>query len=496
MNARRRLHTMLIQPVTVLLCLISLAFPARADSNEVTVLEEDFNDAPLRVTGKVIDAENGEPLPAFNMIIGLSINTGDRPHWLQQAAKPCTDGAFETRFGSPPKNSGIPPSQYYVCIVAEGYVPQASRALTMDEGEVELVFELVKPADVTGKIVNAEGEPVTDATVDLTIDHNLPNIRNGQITEDLERVKTATGDQGRFAFSPQGGDYLLLVQHDDGYAVADADDFVAANHTITLTPWITIKGRLLIGDKARAGEKVVVTMDWSHVGYYTPPEGDLSALTDEQGYFEITRIPHLPGKVGRQLQFSEGLWFVTITEPFDLEPGDTFEVNLGGAGRPVIGQYVWPEGAEAKSFQGSFAVMNGKPSARARRALAKKILPQGYYSWTPEQRQIWRDSEEGKATKTKLDEAKSQQVAELRSYEAAVDADGRFRIENVKPGVYNIHYQVYQPPSDDQHDIFDRIWYLDMRFEVDVPPLPDGLEYYDEPLDTGTHVVEVPEPTP
>ncbi len=463
-----------------------------ADENDVT---EVVMHGPVIITAEVIDVETGKPVDDFNVVMGiLWRNDGnEKPYWQRDMnqVESGNAGHWEKKF-----THNYP--WRVVRIEAEGYAPASSEPISKDSGSIDLSFQLDKAEPMTGSVVNDQDDPAAGVTVYLASGRSMPQIINGRIGHDRRECMTSiTDDEGGFSFPPQDDDYLLIVLTDMGYAEMDAQQLTDAKGVVSLMPWVTVKGQMLIGDKPQAGGQVNVWLRRAYDPKKQRPHHTLNGTTDEKGYFSIDRVPAGPIGVGRHLKLSDRSWTTTNSEYLEAQPGETIEVKIGGTGRPVVGHFAWPDEAEAVSFSNGHRRLSEKVEHVDFMALQDEFRPDGFKLWDEDKQKAWLDTDEGKQSTAKLKEAADKfnnAQRNNRSYNFAIDPGGKFRVDNVQPGTYQLSLQVHKQPPANQCGWGDEIARLNV--DVVVPPLPDGLAYYDEPLDTGTHTVEMIKPAP
>ena len=463
-----------------------------SDENDIT---EIVMHGPLTITADVTDAETGEPVKDFHVVMGIIWqNDGtQKPYWQRDYSnfKPGKDGHWEHQF-----TSNYP--YRVIRIEAQGYAPASSDPISQDDGSTDLLFKLQKAESLAGTLVNEQGDPLEGVSVYLAIGRSMPQIQNGRIGHSLrELIAASTDEQGRFSFQPQDDGYLLIALSDLGYAEMDTEQFTEAKGVIPMMPWVTVKGQLLVGDEPRAGEQVNV---WSRRDYdpnKQRPRHDLKATTDENGYFVLDRVPAGPVGVGRHIQLSPRSWTTTNSERFDVLPGETIDVTIGGKGRPVVGRFIWPDGSEAVSFSYGHHSLQEKVEHIDLMGLQDELRPADFKTWDEEKQKTWLATDEGKQAIATLKEAADKfnhaQRNKMR-YNFAIDPDGKFRIENVEPGTYQLTLQIHQPPPANQCGYGDPL--AKLNIDVTVPALPDGVVYDDEPLDAGTHTLTMIKPAP
>lgn len=442
---------------------------------------------PQRVFGTVIDAETKQPIPSFVTISGVGFDNNSQISWRRQDAKPQHDGSFEQTFS-------YPYPQRYIRVEAPGYAPIVSRAFTMDEQTVDLTFELTQAQSLEGTVTDAQGQPVLDAEVYLTFGLGLMQIKNGRVVHSRDYLDAKTDEQGRFSFPPQDEGFLILAISDSGYAELDATEIQDGQADIKLTPWVTVTGTLLIGDQPRAGEHVSINEHRAYIPDKPRPYHDLKATTDEQGRFAFDRVPAGECSIGRHIKLSENSSGMTMTSSFSANPGESIDINLGGTGRPVVGQFAWPQGTVNTSFGFVSTSLRTKTDRTAMLELRDKILPEDFVAWSLEEKQAWTESDAGKKAVEKYNAASKALIGETRTYNFRADPDGKFIVDNVEPGIYTLTLQAHQPPPANQCGTGEPI--AQLNTEITVPPLPEGTAYLSEPLDVGTLTLTTIKPAP
>ena len=227
-----------------------------------------------------------------------------------------------------------------------------------------------------------------------------------------------TGPDGRFSFDKPGGAYLLAAMSDDGYAEATPEGR-GESGTLALQAWGKIKGRARIGRQPAANQ----TITFERRG--VPPAGprgvhgfySIETRTDAQGHFSFDRVIPGAGEVSRVVvtEFGNGsrqhmgCW----QEPVDVAPGQTVLVHIGGRGRPVVGRIV------LRAAAGVPRRLAAEPAGDAREGPGLQPIA-GTLRRTP---------------------TRSSDIA------ASLDKDGRFRIDDVPPGHYELTVTIDAPPG-------------------------------------------------
>ena len=111
---------------------------------------------PLRVFGKVVDADTGTPIPKFKMIAAVDYQDGRAPFWLEWFGDKTFD-AENYEFGFRQSNS-----MYRLRVTAPGYMPVETPLLDPtdpDKRDVPFDFELKKTDEqVQGQVLGLNGE--------------------------------------------------------------------------------------------------------------------------------------------------------------------------------------------------------------------------------------------------------------------------------------------------------------------------------------------------
>ncbi|MEO1235867.1 MAG: carboxypeptidase regulatory-like domain-containing protein [Planctomycetota bacterium] len=445
---------------------------------------------PLRITATVTDAATGEPVKAFTPVVGiLWQNDGQRsPHYQRSDATPVADadGRWEQRFGHPYPFRVIR-------IEAQGYAPAVSEPIAEDAGHVELSFALEPAEPLAGTLVDASGRPVAGADVFLSLGTSNLYIRNGRVEQNRNHPRVTTDARGVFSFPPQsdGEAFMLVVLHERGYAEMDAEAWASAvddGSRVVLRPWSRITGRLIVGDQPGAGQQLAVSMHSRHDENPRPPYHDIKTTADADGRFVLDRVPPGEGQVAHYVQVGERRWSYDQAEKFDLEPGASLDVVIGGGGRPVVGRFTWPEDAEDRGFDAghnSFSThIDREAYTAAAEELRERLMPEGFEAFSPEQRQAFLETDEGRAMQQAFNDLSEKFHGQQKRHALRVQPDGTFRIDNVKPGTYDLSLQLHEPPAGNQCGWGDPTGNFNQT--VTVPPLPEGVDYLGEPLDLGT----------
>jgi hypothetical protein len=249
-----------------------------------------------------------------------------------------------------------------------------------------------------------------------------------------------TDPDGRFTFNAPDGPFLLAAMSDDGYAESRVNF-----GTLTLQAWGRVKGQAFIGREPAVNQVISIgRRDRLFERNGVDTSYDLETRTDAQGRFVFERV--VPGacEVSRMVltEFGDGsgqrmpCW----QEPVDVMTGETVEVRVGGKGRPVFGRVVlraapgvrvdWRKNRPATVRWARGAEFDGVPH------------PNGQFG-------------------------------------ANLDKEGRFRVEDVPPGHYDLTITIDAPRAPDRPAAPDAEL-GQAKVRVDVPEGNDGA-----PVDLG-----------
>ena len=208
-------------------------------------------DPVLTISGKVSDAETGQPLSTFRVVQGLVFANHPGIAWLERDAAEFQGGRYTVRHSEP--SAG-----YAVRIEVPGYKPAESRVFRPGEVAPTFDFAMTRAAAadlVTGLVYRPNGRPAAGAEVALaTPEHSmLFQMERFQFERNSGVSFTKTDPVGRFTFDRPGSAYLVVAISDDGYAEARPEDMAKSN-SLTLIPWGKIKGRARIGRQPAANQ--------------------------------------------------------------------------------------------------------------------------------------------------------------------------------------------------------------------------------------------------
>ncbi len=442
-------------------------------------------DKPFALSGKVLDAETGEPIQSFKLTRGYSYGfyTGsdDEPvQWDQNPTLPGANGSYSL---APTDQRG---GRIKYMASADGYIPAATPAYEQRGAHV-FDFKLKRGKGVAGVLQLPGGEPVAGAALFLADKRNNGAYmdKGGEFRPEITRSQRAVTDaQGRFQFQPILDPHSILVAHEKGYAEVRVDE-VAATGKVVLQPWGRVKGTVKVGQPGQNGPTRLVALN--NMQYrYSGADRQFPALAlyltteiNDNGTFVFDKVPLGDRKVYLQYKLREdGRGFIPLSHGIfvNVKPGQTTEVTLGGTGRPVIGRIKTVGLAETDiDWRRDVHTLNlnltadiDKQAPYSRQFASDAERQKAFQDYQNQQRAYW-TSEEGRTRQR-----------ESRSYLLLFNEDGSFRVDAVPPGTYLLNVT----PTEPGEQQFQDKPLGTLSKEIVVPEAP--ADQRDTPFDLGT----------
>jgi hypothetical protein len=256
----------------------------RAAPEAPPAVEPDHPHAKTKILGRVFDAMTDGGVGGARVRVRASFG---EPH-LGPA-----DGDGSVTYVSAPDGSvelrGIPPGQFEVEVLADGYVPSRTyfKKFSAIEDDSGFEFALSRGGAISGRVVDARGRAIEGASVAA--------VRSRDTALDPRSPSTTTDDDGRFLIElVDSGSIELIVKHPDHPAAIrylEASEEPERNVEIVLPSGARLSGlvrdengplagaRLLLEAIHQDGNDVVVSRDH--------PLG-LAANTDASGRFMLS----------------------------------------------------------------------------------------------------------------------------------------------------------------------------------------------------------------
>ena len=381
------------------------------------------------------------------------------------------EGQFEIEY------SHSPVAAVAVRIEADGYKPATSAPFKLEAGDVTFDARLEPGSGPSGVVHGLDGRPLAGATVVLSTRSLRAQLYNGKFHE-TGYPQVLTGADGRFRFPAQIEPFRVFVHHAQGFAEADQKT-LAGSPDLTIHPWGRVEGIVKIGSRTATGVQVGLAEEperWNADEAMPVTQGQVQ-ITDARGHYAFEHV--IPGELSvtryfhlERLSYSVGVGDSRIVL---VEPDKTTWVDLGGTGRPVIGRFVLPSGIKPDALfsrvNQTLELIQPEPPYPA------GLNRQGREAWLAK----WLTTDEGKA-----------HTRSNRTYDTNVRPDGRFRVEDVSAGKYELHAEVHEPAQGLPGTYGPEL--ASITTEITVPEIPGGRS--DEPLDLGTIELKPTAPRP
>jgi len=430
---------------------------------------------PLVLSGKVVDAETGKPIDKFEIIEGGRWHGQQRVSWQMHRPGKGQAGKYQVKYTSDAEG-------YRIKIRAEGYRPVTSELVAIDAGEVTLDFELEAGTGPSGIVKTPTGEPADGAQASLVVVNQYLQISNGKLQDHSDAPQVTADAEGRFQLPFPEDDYYVVFVHDSGWKQLTAMQF-GESEAVTLEPWSSIKGVFLQGQEPQAGERIYARGVRQHRQGQPNVYWSNSAQTEGDGSFVFERVRAGATTVSRNFSYGDTgngarMGASTHSEYVELKPGKTGQVQLGGVGNTLRGQFVIPDDYEGEVVWAMGVVnFSEKPQNSALKnplqALGKAIAQFG---------QKQKPAENLKPKK------------QPRRYATPIAEDGSFEIFDVVPGEYVMTVRILAPPTGNNYN-----WNPIANFNKSITVPEVAADSTDEPVDLGEHelsMVKPAEPVP
>ena len=332
------------------------------------------------VVGKITDKRDGRPLQGAQVFFGIEnkFPVSSRYDWKRSVVRTDEAGAYRL----PVKVRDAKE------IIVRAWTPgMASQSKFMKIAGREMEFDaaLEPVTKISGKVVNAEGQPVKDALVWVVEDA----VRIDELEQPLTQ-ETLKSDRSKLALgkfficlgtSQEGGNvslpdvdpllkdklWMVALHPDEGLARMRARD-LQPGMVFKLERWASMSGRMLREDgsaladtevtiHARSDADLMPAADTFKIGH------DIKYTTDKNGGYTIDRLA--PGVGFRMLTLNRDFFSVTPVA-VSAGPQKSREIVLGsslrqrqvGAVRSVQGRIVMPEGysPDTKDYLTHFSI--------------------------------------------------------------------------------------------------------------------------------------------
>lgn len=405
-------------------------------SVELTAKEEPYQirlSPEVGLTGRVTDAETGLPIPRFRVI---PVNVY-RPGFLSADYHNAAVG-HDGQYPAEELNTTfhLDDRAYRIRIEAEGYRSAMSeKEFRLADGSQEIHFQL-QPADpLAGKVVDAEGRPVEDASVVVATPTVLPHFNRGYSRTTLGvPASTRTGADGRFEWYAQFEPVRIRITHDVGFAELRLGPESRDLGTIQLKPWAEISGVVTRDGNPLVNERVQFRpLDTGQLG--EPRFQDSYMInTDGSGAFSFDRIPPVAGSVGVFLSpWQDSELTSARSVPLQPAPGQQITLRLEGEGADVTGKVV-PTGRDGAPLDLTYS-LNYLIRRGGGIELPGGLAPEEFDLNGPVKPEWF------------LDPNSRHWLASKENHFVKLSPSGEMDVRGVAPGRYDLSVRLYEKPA-------------------------------------------------
>ncbi len=328
-----------------------------------------------------------------------------------------------------------------------------------------------------GRVVLPDGTSAAGIEVGLGTVHLPIALEAGRLPRTGKFPRATTAVDGTFAIDSSAERSILIASGEAGYGsvILAPESMEIKTGKIVLQPWSKIAGHAILAGKPVPDHEVVylpgseyLRREGSGRNFFT--DSEYKANTDKEGRFVFERVP--PGGGVAYLPIVTDLgggktqrlrcWPLA----FRFLPGATAEIKLGATGRTVVGK----------------VVLDGNPKVHIDWTKNKPV--QISLQPDPAEQPIFPPRKTGPPA--------------FAIYATKLDADGRFRIEDVPLGRYRLILPVTRPFDPNIQSEFTEIGRATLSFG-----LPEPISNREkEPFDLGTikavldHTIEVGDRVP
>lgn len=319
------------------------------------------------------------------------------------------------------------------------------------------------PKTLAVTVLQPDGKPAAAAEYTVLKGSNWANVTNGGFEKRYGADIRKAGPDGTLTMRSDLKDCLLVVLHETGWKEASRESLEAAPR-ITLQPWGRIEGTVLVNDKPGAGERIDLT--YHRIFRQNGPNVmyDSQTIANEAGKFVIERAVPGQGSIGRTKSSGNRRRTVSSTL-ISVNAGKTVTVKIGGAGRNIIGRITASDEAQARLRA---ADLDGSlQENRGHKDISYITPPKDWLDMTAQQQRQWRQQ-----WIESHPEAKKLADNPPRHYTVQTEPDGRFTIEDVRPGTYELSLSANEPVPGQADAVTP---FAQFEQEVVVPELPESL---------------------
>ena len=294
------------------------------------------NGKPLKLTLRVVDAATQKAIKNPKVVFSF----GDKRWWERAPILKTDEGLVEWE--------GTRDDMFQWRVMAKGYRPAMTRLITLDEKEVTLNIAMERDAGFSGRVLNAEGQPVAMATVLLATRRSEAEIQRGELSwrqplPGYQGHRVETDIDGNFTLPAELDPYVIVVTSKaHGFKVITEKDVVdRSNVMVSLQKWMRLEGTLQREGKPLSGELIRVPYHQEYGDSRINVGFDEDATTGEDGRFVIERVASGRVPIGSwKEKFEPSGVSRSLVQMFYVEgrAGQTIRFTMGNQQRTAVGR--------------------------------------------------------------------------------------------------------------------------------------------------------------
>lgn len=438
---------------------------------------------PLKISGKVRDAQTGEAVNNFDITNGIDWLNGNSDIYFEKRTKKHVsdpNGKYEVEI-----TNDYP--SHLLKVEAEGYTTAVSKMFKTEEMVVSYDFVLTKaePLDIVVKL--SDGSIAENARLVVAVAGGQVFFQDGFCQDyNGDAIVMSTDADGRFCFSAQPKNFSLVITHDDGFLIVPGEE-LASLKEIVLQKWGTIQGYVYKGDSLVAEQAISVywnQMNNSNDNISPEIHYSLSAVTDANGFFEVKKVIPAARVQCNWMKKDGQITRHLTTESVKVLPGGISEVELSIDGRPITGRLIIGDEIRGK-WSSQMSYLNISSISNNMQEFYKEVwlkyYPKDYDDMTVRQQIQWTEDFQKTEQCRKYQEEiqEKSQGNRLKNIQVIIENDGNLKADGVASGRWKLSGRLVSQTV--KNNRYEPLAKVEIEFEV-----PESEQLYcDEAFDLG-----------
>jgi len=447
---------------------------ARYDKFPMSPQESEYQITLLpqgKITGRVLDAQTGQPINHFYVTQGIQWKGQNEPTWQSQSGKLVNSSVYEMSIG-------YQDCPIAVKIEADGYNSTETPVFN-NEGKEEIYdIYLQKGQTLTGLAFLADGKPAEGAEVIVATKEQGVSIHSIPYGRKYNNIYAMTDSLGKFTLPTIDATYKLVILHQQGINFVTQQQF-EENSQIVLEPWGTIEGNVCTSDSSKSNLQIRLDSSYINVGDEPPISLSFNTYPASDGKFYFDKVKAGTVQISKGIKLEDGKTTKYVNEQIcEVKAGQITNVEFPCGSRKVTGKIILSSFDSQLDFQNQSISLRSDIDLSQIDFLPSIDFPVDYLCWNKEQRQQFQKQiMESEEFKSYLEKSREFQKMMLKSYDSAnINKDGSFTFPDVLPGSYVLTAEFWNKETKKLLAV------LDSR--VNLPESKDPSEY-NIPLDLG-----------